>query len=91
LVDTYPVNTYAVPVNVTLSIDDEIVTRARDLANRRGTSLNQMIRDYLEELASDLSPEEILVELNALWSASVGDSGGQRWKREELHERTSVR
>lgn len=78
-------------VNVTLSVDAEILTRARELASRRGTSLNQLVRDYLQELASDLSPDEILVELNSLWSASKADSGGKRWKREDLHERAGVR
>ena len=78
-------------MNVTLSIDDETLTRARELAARRGTSLNQMIRDYLEEVASDLSSDEILLELNALWERGSGDSRGVRWTREELHERTSVR
>jgi hypothetical protein len=78
-------------MNVTLSIDDETLTRARELAARRGTSLNQMIRDYLEEVASDLSSDEILLELNALWEGGSGDSRGERWTREELHERTGVR
>lgn len=76
---------------MTLSIDDETLSRARDLAARRGTSLNQMIRDYLEEVTSDLSSDEILRELHAQWEKSSGDSGGKRWTREELHERTSVR
>jgi hypothetical protein len=78
-------------MNVTLSIDDETLTRARELAARRGTSLNQMIRDYLEEVASDLSSDEVLLELNALWESDSGDSRGVRWTREELHERTGVR
>jgi hypothetical protein len=77
-------------MNVTLSIDDEALARARDLANRRGTSLNQMIRDYLEEVASELSPEEILRELSGLWEESSGDSRRRRWTREELHERTGL-
>ena len=77
-------------MNVTLSIDDETLARARELAMRRGTSLNQMIRDYLEEVASDLSSDEILRELNNLWENGSGDSGGRRWTREELHERTRV-
>lgn len=77
-------------MNVTLSIDEETLARARELATRRGTSLNQMIRDYLEEVASDLSSDEILRELNVLWENSSGDSGGRRWTREELHERTNV-
>jgi hypothetical protein len=78
-------------VNVTLSIDDDLLARSRDLAARRGTSLNQMIRDYLEEVASDLSPDEILRELNALWENGSGESCGKRWTREELHERSGVR
>ena len=82
---------YCVAVNVTLSIDDEVLARARELASRRGTSLNQMIRDYLEELASDLSSDEILRELEDLWATGEGDSGGRGWTREELHERSGVR
>ena len=77
-------------MNVTLSIDEDTLARARELAARRGTSLNQMIRDYLEEVASDLSSDEIVRELNALWESGSGDSGGRRWTREELHERTNV-
>jgi hypothetical protein len=77
-------------MNVTLSIDDETLSRARELANRRGTSLNQMIRDYLEEVSSDMSTEEILQELEILWEAGSGNSEGRRWTREELHERTDV-
>lgn len=78
-------------MNVTLSIDDEVVARARELATRRGTSVNQMIRDYLEELASEMTAEEILGELEHLWRTSSGDSAGIGWTREDLHERASVR
>jgi hypothetical protein len=74
-------------MNVTLSIDDE----ARDLASRRGTSVNQLIRDYLAELAADLSPEEMLGEPDELWGISSGDSGARGWTREELHERPGLR
>ncbi|MEA2239847.1 MAG: hypothetical protein QOC81_4571 [Thermoanaerobaculia bacterium] len=78
-------------MNVTLSVDDEVLARASELASRRGTSLDRMVGDYLKELASDWSPDEIMAELNALWSVSTGDSGGKRWTREELHERSGVR
>lgn len=77
-------------MNVTLSIDYETLARARELATRRGTSLNQMIRDYLEEVASDLSSVEVLQELELLWKDSSGNSEGRHWTREELHERTDV-
>ncbi|HWM95160.1 MAG TPA: DUF6364 family protein [Thermoanaerobaculia bacterium] len=41
-------------MDVTLSIDDRTLARARQLALRRGVSLEEMIRNYLENLtASD--------------------------------------
>jgi hypothetical protein len=53
--------------------------------------LDQLVRDYINELASDLSTGEMIAELDSLWSTSSGDSGGKRWTREELHERAGVR
>ena len=50
-------------MKVTLSIDDVVLVRARKLAARRGTSLNQLVRDYLEELTVDMAPEEIVRDL----------------------------
>ena len=36
---------------MTLSIDDEVLARARRQAEAQGTSVNQLIRQYLEQLA----------------------------------------
>ena len=77
-------------MNVTLSIDDQTLSRARSLAQRRGTSLNQIIRDYLESLtASD--PAQVVAELERLWREEEGDSGGWTWNREEVHDRPVLR
>jgi Family of unknown function (DUF6364) len=77
-------------MNVTLSIDDQTLTRARLLAQRRGTSLNQMIREYLESLtASD--PAQAVAELDRLWNEEEGDSGGWTWNREEAYDRPLLR
>jgi hypothetical protein len=76
---------------VTLSIDDEIVARAQEVAARRGTSVNQLIRDDLNELVAGLSADEIVEELDDLWRSSAGTSKGRRWTREELHERSGLR
>jgi len=54
-----PVSTYYVGMNVTLSLGDKLLERARRLAARRGISLNQMIRDYLAEVTGEPSPEEL--------------------------------
>ena len=83
--------TYSVDVNVTLSLDDKLLERARKLAARRGISLNQMIRDYLSELTGELSPDEVVADLEALWAESRGDSRGWRFNREELHDRAVLR
>ena len=82
---------YHVNVNVTLSLDDALLDRARKLAARRGISLNQMIRDYLSEVTGELSPDDVVSRLDALWAESQGDSGGWRFDREELHDRALLR
>lgn len=78
-------------MNVTLAIDSEVVARARRYAERRGTTLNQVIRDYLDELTRSESPEATLSDLEALWDQSPGRSGGRPWTREELHDRALLR
>jgi hypothetical protein len=78
-------------MNVTLSLDDRLLERARRLATRRGISLNQMIRDFLSEVTGEPTPEELLAEINALWSESRGDSRGWRFNREELYDRAVLR
>ena len=77
-------------MNVTLSIDDQTLARARQLAQRRGMSLNEMIRDYLETLTGS-DPVQALEELERLWSEEEGDSGGWKWNREELYDRPVLR
>ena len=37
-------------MNVTMSIDERVVAEARRIAAARGTSLNQLVRDFLNEL-----------------------------------------
>jgi hypothetical protein len=78
-------------MNVTLSIDDRLVERARKLAASEGTSLNQMIRHLLEEATAASSTKVLLDELETLWAEDAGDSGGRRWRREDLYDRPVLR
>lgn len=78
-------------MNVTLSIDEETLAKAQELASRRGTSLDQMIVDYLEDLTSRRPAEEIVEELKEFWSKNTGTSETVSWTREEIHERTGIR
>ena len=73
-------------MNITLSIDEQVVARARRIAAVRGTSLNQMVRDYLDDLTRPGDMQSVLDQLDSVWSESTGRSNGH-WTREDLHER----
>jgi hypothetical protein len=75
-------------MNITLAIDSRTVERARKAAESMGKSLNQAVRDYLEELAGLAGDvEQDVTELERLSAESGGRSGGRRIGRDELHER----
>ena len=74
-------------MNVTLSIDDRVVAEARRIAAVRGTSLNQIVRDFLNELTRVDHVESVVAQLDALWADEDYRSQGP-WTREELHERS---
>ena len=73
-------------MNITLSIDEQVVARARKKADALGKSLNQLIRDYLQKLAGSDDPERSIDEFKRL--SGRGHSRGWRFDREEIHERS---
>ena len=85
-IDTAYVHTYNVFMNVTLSIDEQIVARARKKAEVLGKSLNQLVRDYLQKLAGGDDPEKSIDEFTRL--SGQGNSQGWRFYRDEIHERS---
>jgi len=80
------VRTYTVYMNVTLSIDEQTVERARKKAEALGKSLNQLIRDYLQKLAGGDDAERSIEEFERL--SGGGHSQGWRFDRDEIHERS---
>ena len=74
-------------MNITLSVDDEVVRRARARAEVFGTSLNQMVREYLEQLAGVSNAERDAEEFERLSKISNGHSRGWKFNRDEIHER----
>jgi hypothetical protein len=77
--------TYTVLMNVTLSIDEQLVARARKKADALGKSLNQLIRDYLQRLAGGDDPERSIEEFRRL--SGRGNSRGWKFNRDEIHDR----
>lgn len=74
-------------MNVTLSIDDRVVAKARRIAAARGTTLNQLVSDHLEELTRGDDMDSVVRELEAMWSERTYRSSAP-WSREEAHQRS---
>jgi len=75
-------------VNITLSTDEETLHRSKEYAQKHGTSVNQLVRDFLKSLTlqedRDLLADEFLRN-------ATGHSGrspkGFRFDREDAHRR----
>lgn len=74
-------------MNITLSVDERLVRRARKKADALGKSLNQLVREYLERLAGSDDAERDVAELRQLSRTSGGRTRGWRFNRDELHDR----
>ena len=74
--------------NVTIALEESLLREARRIAADRSTTLNAMIREFLEELARRESragkARRRIIELCRESRAEVGP---QTWSRDELHER----
>ncbi len=79
--------TYNLDMNVTLSVEDEVIRAARRRAEAMGTSVNQLVRDYLAQLAGNHDPSATAEEFTRISRASRGKSRGWKFNREELHQR----
>lgn len=80
--------------NLTLAIDDESLKRARIRALEMGTSVNQLVRDYIEGLGTpaatpDYEAVRRFDELLELCRKGGFGNGGQpyNWTREEINDR----
>lgn len=81
---------YTDPVsNLTLAIDDETLKKARIRALEQGTSVNAVVREYLEVYAGVDKRRGILGDLVDLANSTVTgmDASGRSWKRQDLYER----
>jgi hypothetical protein len=72
-------------MNITLSIDEQLVERAREKLRATGRTLNQEIREHLLHIVGD--DEELERELEEFVRLSGrGDPGGWKWSREDAYE-----
>ena len=74
-------------MNITLSIDERVADEARRAAGAMGKSLNQAVRDYLEQLARAHQLKEELDAFEASALATPGRLCGWKFGREEANRR----
>ena len=75
--------------NLTITVDDEVLRRARIRALAQGTSVNALLSDYLEAYAGVRSEHaEAARSLLQLSRSVASRRGDTRWTRGELHERS---
>jgi hypothetical protein len=79
--------------NLTITVDERTLKRARMRALEEGTSVNAVLRDYLESYAG-VSKEQRDALQRILADARKGGTGsgpgGREWTREELHDREGL-
>jgi hypothetical protein len=75
-------------MNLTLSIDEQLVKRARKSAAAMGKSLNQVVREFLESLTEQGNADDFERELRQLSARAGGRRRGWHFDRNEAHARS---
>ena len=74
--------------NLTITVDEGSLKRARIRALEEGTSVNALLRSFLESYAgTSRYQQEAVREIVALSRRSQSRRGRARWSRGDLHER----
>jgi len=72
-----------------MAIDEKLLKKARKIASDKNTSVNNLIRKYLEWLVSkeNMKKEDVVSELETLFNNSGMKIGDKNWSRDQLYER----
>ena len=75
--------------NLTITVDDEVLKRARIRALQEGTSVNAELRHYLENYSGmKHSARQIAADILEFAKKHPCKSGERRWRREDLYDRS---
>jgi hypothetical protein len=77
-------------VHLTIALEETVLERAGLKARQQGTSVDEVLRSYLESYADTQQEgdrQEAVRTLLDLSSKAQSGSGGRKWTRDELHER----
>lgn len=71
-------------MNITLSVDEQVAEQARRAAQAMGKSLNQAVRDYLEQLAGRAQLDSEIAAYLESTARTPGRLRGWKFNRDEL-------
>ncbi len=72
--------------NVTISLEKELIEKGREYARKKGTSLNNLIRELLSNAVDNNSHAWFDSAIELMDKINL-DSKGKKWTREEIYER----
>ena len=72
-------------MNLTISVQEDLLERAREMARRRGVSLQELLREQLRILVGERNGKDVATELIELMRSHGGHSGGRAWRREDAY------
>lgn len=74
--------------NLTVQLDEEDIDLARALADKRGTSISQLVAQQLKQAVDDDKRYEAAHRRALeLMETAARHGGGRTWKREDLYDR----
>lgn len=75
--------------NLTLSLDDQLLQKAREAAVRDQTSVNALVREYLQRYVEARSRRMEAVDALDALAERTHSTSQETWSRESLHLRHS--
>jgi hypothetical protein len=78
--------------NLTITVDDEVLHRARRKALDQRTTINGVLRRFLELYVGGNEQDEAIGRLlsRARKSTASSGEGGRTWTRDDLYDRAAV-
>lgn len=88
MLHTKPCSTKGAMANLTITVDEETLKKARLIALEQKTSVNRILQQYLEAFAGvNRERQDAAEKILSLSCKAQGRRGVWRWNRDELHER----
>lgn len=73
-------------MNITLSAKASLINKAREYATKHGTTLNALVRRFLEKIVDQEKSDTGLKRFLQLAENYSGDSHGWAWDRNDIYE-----